>query len=242
MKSLTLSLMMLISMQFNLIFCPQVMLINKQSKNDESVLIVDKVIREKGKYLDIDVTIPIINGLSNKKQEEIINNKINKWTMDWIDDVRKIADEYYKDLNAKVTPFQLVAKYLVKNNDNKILSLYIEYYQFTGGAHGITTRIPYNIDIKTGNLLSLNDLFKSGFNYKDILNKEIKRQIALEPEKYFDNGAIFKGVKDNDTFYIEDGYLIMFYGQYELAPYVAGIIEFKIPLDLFLNNYLYGKI
>ena len=27
-----------------------------------------------------------------------------------------------------------------------IISFYIDYYQFTGGAHGITTRMSYNID------------------------------------------------------------------------------------------------
>ena len=46
---------------------------------------------------------------------------------------------------APLMPYQLYARYKVTNNSD-IISFYIDYYQFTGGAHGVTTRIAYNID------------------------------------------------------------------------------------------------
>lgn len=242
MKIRILSHIMLIIMMGIVFICPQEVLISAKSKNDEGISVVDKVMKENEKYLNIDIIIPVVSGLKDKAKEDIINNKIEKWTNDWLQDIRTIADDYYKGSPTPEFPFEAFTRYQVKNNNNKILSLYIEYYQFTGGAHGITTRIPYNIDVNTGNMVGINDLFKSTYNYKEVIDKEIRRQIAQEPDKYFDNGAVFKGIKDNDSFYIEGDKLVMFYGQYELAPYVAGIIEFRIPVELLAANYLYAKI
>ena len=33
----------------------------------------------------------------------------------------------------------------------------------------------------------------------------------------------------------------MYYQQYEIAPYASGIPQFKIPLSLFGENYLYNN-
>ena len=41
--------------------------------------------------------VPQIKGLSNDKKEAEINDKITKWTEKWIDEVKSIADEYFKD-------------------------------------------------------------------------------------------------------------------------------------------------
>ena len=58
-----------------------------------------------------------------------------------------------------IRPYQLYSRYKVTNNSN-IISFYIDYYQFTGGAHGITTRIAYNVEKSTGNEIQLKDILK----------------------------------------------------------------------------------
>jgi hypothetical protein len=37
-------------------------------------------------------------------------------------------------------PFEIVMKYTVTNNDDDVLSLYYDVYEYTGGAHGTTKR------------------------------------------------------------------------------------------------------
>ena len=88
-------------------------------------------------------------------------------------------------------------------------------------------------------LLSLDDLFVSGYDYKSVINGEIKKKIADSPEKYFESADKFKGIDDNQGYYIEDDAIVIYYQQYDIAPYVAGIPEFKIQLNKFGPSYKY---
>ena len=220
--------------------CPQEMLINLKQEIVESSLLVDKNIKEKNKYLTIDVKIPQINGLNNKESEKVINKKILDFTNMWIEDVKEIANEYYGTPNNIIPtfPYELTSKYIIKSQ-NKVLSFYIEYYQFTGGAHGIITRVPYNIDIKTGEELLLKNLFTGGDEYKKIINKEIEKQMAENPDIYFSGKDGFNGIKEKQQYFLEGNNIVVYFGQYEIAPYITGIPEFRIPIKLFKNTIKY---
>lgn len=221
---------------------PQCMLKNDVGiKYSEKVNVVDKVYKSKNDYLDINVIVPQIEGLADKNQQEIVNNKVIKWTEAWINDVKEIADDYFKNLPAPLMSYQLYSRYKVTNSDD-ILSFYIDYYQFTGGAHGITTRIAYNVDMHTGKEVILNDLFKEGFDFKTTIDKEIGRQIAKDPDRYFMGKDGFNGIKQNQTFYVKNNSVVVYFGLYEIAPYASGISEFTIPHKLLDGNLIYDKI
>lgn len=154
---------------------PQAMLKSSELNEDNSnIKIVDKIYKSKNNYLDINVIVPQLTDMSNKEQEEAINNKIIKWTEDWINEVKQIADEYFKDKPEPLMAYQLYARYKLTNNSD-IISFYIDYYQFSGGAHGITNRIAYNIEKSSGNEMQLKDIFKDNYNYKNVINEEINR-------------------------------------------------------------------
>ncbi|MGL4772170.1 MAG: DUF3298 and DUF4163 domain-containing protein [Clostridium sp.] len=205
--------------------------------------VVDKVINERDKYLVVDVKYPHLIGSKDKSGEEILNKKIEMWTIEWIDDIKLIVKEYYGDkLPAPKFPFEAKSIYEVKNNKNNLVSLYVEYYQYTGGAHGLTTRIPYTFNCRTGEMLSIQQLFKENYDFKTAINNEITKQIADEKDKYFEDENGFKGIKDNQSFYLEDENLVILFGLYEIAPYAAGIIEFRIPFKAFDNGLNYDKI
>jgi len=89
----------------------------------------------------------------------------------------------------------------------------------------------YNIDLKTGKLLPLAELFKPG-EYKTVIDKEINRQIALDPESYFEGDMGFQGIAKEQNYYLDGENLVIYFNQYEIAPYAAGIRDFKIPLKL----------
>lgn len=203
---------------------PQGMLIKFYGDNVKNYNIVDKIIKEKTSFINIDVEIPQITGLINKSKEKDINKEILDWTNLWIKDAKDTSEDIKPNI-----PYELMARYILSNNDN-ILSFYIDYYQFSGGAHGITTRNTYNIDTKTGNKLTLKDLFKEGFDYKNYINEEIRKQINKHPEYYFTGKEGFNGIKEDQSFYIKDNKLIIHFPYYEIAPYATGMPEFEITL------------
>lgn len=223
--------------------CPQALLINFQPNIVESNCVVDKKITKDYKYLKINVKIPQINCLKNKEQEKVINNEISEWTEMWIMDVEKLAKDYFgaPKVEEPVFPYELTSNYIVKNK-NEILSLYIDYYQYTGGAHGITTRKSYNIDMDKGNKIKLANLFKENYDYKCFINKIISEEISKNPNNYFQGKDGFKGISEEQGFYIEDGNLVVYFDYYEIAPYAFGMPEFKIPLKIFKDNLVYDKI
>lgn len=115
----------------------------------------------------------------------------------------------------------------------------------TGGAHGMHDDITYNIDLKTGKLIELNDLFKENVDYKKTIDSKIKEQIKAlnEDEKNFliksgqkeeDFYPVydgFAGIKEDQSYYLTDGKLGVYFGLYEIAPYAAGVPTFEIPFE-----------
>ena len=203
---------------------PQAMLIKVVGNYVKKANLVDKVIREKTNFINIDVVIPQIVGLGDENREKDINNEILNWTNLWIKDTKDTSE----DLKPTI-PYELMARYVLSNNED-ILSFYIDYYQFSGGAHGITTRNTYNIDIKSGNKVMLKDLFKEGYDYKTYINNEIRKQISIHPEYYFAGKEGFSGIRENQDFYIRDNKIVIHFPYYEIAPYVTGMPEFEIEM------------
>ena len=203
---------------------PQAMLINTNNNFVENPIIVDKPIKEKTSFINIDVEIPQIVGLADKEKEKDINNKILNRTNMWIKEVKDTSE----DLRPTI-PYEVFARYSL-TNDNQILSFYIDYYQFSGGAHGITVRDTYNIKISNGEDVQLKDLFKEGYDYKSYINEEIRKEVNKHPEYYFPGKEGFNGIKENQQFYIKDNKSIIHFPYYEIAPYASGMPEFEIEI------------
>lgn len=188
----------------------------------------------------LKLSIPQIEGLKDKETQNSINNGFEKKALQFKDETFAGLDEYVKEAKKEGWPiraYAAVTNYRVTYSRNDLLSLYVDYYSYTGGAHGFTDRAHSNIDLKTGKELQLKDLFKPEVDYKAIINQEIKRQMQLEPEKYFPETLTeWQGISEDQPYYIEDGNLVIYFPLYELAPYAAGIPQFEIPLTALQLN------
>ena len=102
------------------------------------------------------------------------------------------------------------------------------YYPF-GAAHGMPNKKTPNIDLETGEFYTLADLFMGGVYWTGELNKIIENMIATDPqyEILFEDG--FKGIKEDQDFYVDKNNLYIYFPPYEIAPYAAGFVTFKIP-------------
>ena len=82
-------------------------------------------------------------------------------------------------------PFEIYSRYTISKDNNVLISLYNDYYEYLGGAHGMTTRTSYTIDKEKENLITLKELFVQGYHYSDIINKNIKEDISKNPDELF---------------------------------------------------------
>lgn len=204
-----------------------------EPENNQAVKIVNRKIIDFSPKLNVNIKVPVISGMDNQIIQSSLNNRLQEKALSFQKELISVWEEYAKLAeigNAPLRPFELASDYQIGLNSENLLSLYIDYYQYTGGAHGITVRIPYNFDLNSGKQLALKDLFSSRFDYAQVLNREINQQIKAHPENYYDNLG-FVEIREDQEYYLQDGNLIIYYGQYEIAPYAAGIPQFKIPLQ-----------
>ncbi len=198
----------------------------------QKVTVTARMDQEKLTNFNVDLKIPVIKGVNNLTAQKILNSQITDKQIKLKNDMKlELADyvKYAKESGYPVNDFDLSSDYMVSYNKNDILSITATIYNYTGGAHGMTEQISYNIDLKTGNLITLQDLFKSDSNYIKLINQEISKQIAANPEEFFTEDDLgFKTIAADQPFYYTQGGIVVYFQLYEIAPYAAGIKEFKI--------------
>jgi hypothetical protein len=202
--------------------CPEVTSLTDQGSN---------------KYMSWNLETPQIHGLKSPKVEKSINKELAGTVKDFKKDILAQAKKAYKESKKPDYPFQpfeAQTVYKVHLLNKKMVSLTIDMYSYTGGAHGNTVRVAFNYNLKTGKQLGYQDIFKKCADYKDVIVQHITKEIEENPDNYFENAVeTVKGFTDEQPFYITDKGIVVYYGLYEIAPYAAGIQEFFIPFSAF---------
>ncbi|AVD36170.1 DUF3298 and DUF4163 domain-containing protein [Clostridioides difficile] len=203
---------------------------NTNSKQTLSVSTIgSKTIVKNDEYLESTINMPVITN-SNKIVERSTNDKIKNDIFEFYNKSYKEAKQYLKDNPDEKNKFVANVDFELKKNTDSALSIKVRYYTYSGGAHGFYQDTAYNVDMRTGKFLELMDLFKDNTKYKEVIDEEIKRQIAELEKKDEENIGIynFKGIKENQNFYLQDDNLVIYFDLYDITPYAAGIPEFSI--------------
>ncbi len=208
-------------------------------KTDYIVANVDtQTITNKNKYINSIINVPIIM-TENKTVEKSINNRITNEIMDFYNKSKNEAENYLKNNIGNELKFIANTNFEVKKNSNNMLSIVVTYTKYSGGVHNEYENRGYNVYMPNGKFLNLRDLFKDDIDYKSVINDEIRGQIEELVKKDPESGQIYQflTIKDNQKFYIQDDNLVIFFDLYEIAPYPAGIPEFKININT-INHIL----
>lgn len=184
----------------------------------------------------LDVQYPIVEGLPDRTVKQYINSVIMAVVSSLI-----VKSGYNENPMTEVT-----GRYEIRTNRNGILSLSIEIYWFSGGAHGMTVLESLTFDVSTGQLFRLRDLFKENAKYVKHLTEIVKRQIQ---KKNIPVIVDFTSIDPDQYFYLGNNALVLYFQLYELAPYAYGFPRFHIltkeiadiirengPLDVLRSN------
>lgn len=148
-----------------------------------------------------------------------------------------LAVDQYKysiENNFPVQKYEAIVNYVLSYNQNCAISLYFNQYIYTGGAHGTTLRYSDTWNLQTGRTIPLKNLFARNINYRDYIIKnitaQVKEQIKNGENVYFDDyEQNISQYLNEESFYITQKGLVIYYQQYDIAPYSSGIPEFLIP-------------
>lgn len=128
--------------------------------------------------------------------------------------------------------YETVQAYTVTNNQNGILSLYTDTYEYMGGAHGNTTRTSQSWCFPGGTRIRLQDLFPGNCHYRAVLIARIVAMIAKNPESYFEEYEVLAATNFNDqSFYLTPDGFAIYYQPYDIAPHASGIPVFEFTYE-----------
>ncbi len=198
------------------------------SVRENAIAIGTGKIASESKALITDIQYPVIGGMEDKAIQAVLNAVFKKQANLAAAEGRKnAADLAPYVLKNPDMPGQCGTyfDYRVAYNQNGFLSLVFQDYQYAGGAHGTTVQTSFTIPLKTGQPMALKDLFTTGADYQAIVNNGVKTQLnerdltaaLFEP---------FSGIGENRSFYLSNDGVVVYFQQYEILPYVAGIQEF----------------
>lgn len=203
--------------------------------------IVIKTESEESEDFSYAIEYPVISNLKDTSKQNQLNLKIKKQVYDYMANIRSSSKSQSK--SEFFVPYSATTKFETKTIRPQIISLIGSFSQDTGGAHPNYSIYTYNINVTSGNLISLEDIFVPDFDYKTIINTEIKNQIKkdISDNIYFhEKNLKFVSIRPMQQYYIEDGKLNIQFDVYEIAPYSTGAPSFVIPNSL-LTDGLKGE-
>mgnify|MGYP001408479587 FL=1 len=183
----------------------------------------------------ISIDYPQITGSKNSSVEQKVNNFLEeefKQSIAWYEEIQSDSSNY-EDMNYDMQ-YSFETGFQVQYNSEKFVSIVLNHYQFTGGAHGNYFALGYNIRMSDGKILTLKDIIKS--DSFDILTDECEQAIleayqasTLMEAGLFDDEIV---IEDDQDFYITPTALVLQFDPYEIGPYAMGEIIAEIPFEI----------
>jgi hypothetical protein len=196
-------------------------------RNGEPVWKQNTVISLKGPYevveekykpnKDFLVYYPQISGMVDRKTQAKINQSLKdlagiKETLPYL----QLESNYIGDFEI---PFY--------KKDLLVIEITGYNYPF-GAAHGMPIKKYVHIDLKSGEIFSLKDLFKPVSPYVKFLSEWIGNEIKNNPKYTYVFPGSYKGIQVDQPFFISEEGVNIYFVPYEIAPYAVGFPTFTI--------------
>jgi hypothetical protein len=182
---------------------------------------------------EVHVNMPIIVNMENKSEQNKINKTIKQTILYKKSVIEQDAVQFQAEAKKQGYPklkFEYIVDFNKKFRNDRILSFLTSEYQYTGGAHGLETRVGYTVDSETGILESLGIFFNNPDEAIKLIKTEIYHAIDDNKQKYgyFPDAKEVVSKTDDFQYYLTDKGFVIYFPLYELVPYANGIPEYLI--------------
>jgi hypothetical protein len=218
-------------MGFGVAYDSSTKVIGIEAIKENDLKITTEVIREKSSDKSLAIHYPQLSGLVSKEAEKKINETLKSDAELNAEVARGSLEQALGDGDFKPTmPVSFEGTYTITYNEQGKLSLYVDYYIYTGGAHGSTARVPYTFDLSSGKIVTLKEAALGKENYVAIINARIQSQIKARGIQMLNP---FKTIEPDRDYFLKHNGVVVYFGQYEYTPYAEGMPEFEIPFSDF---------
>jgi len=171
------------------------------------------------------------SGYEGTEPDSVLAGDLRVFSRDYI----LANQDLYKQMPAAGSlNWELLRFMHIVNNDSYILSFYILNYAFTGGAHGLESLEYSNVDLKTGQLMKLDDVIPETRkqDLSRLLTGKLKRMNNLpDSQKLSDKGYFVNEIQPNENFYLTRDGIGFLFNHYDIAPYSFGATDIFLTAD-----------
>lgn len=153
----------------------------------------------------------------------------------YLSDYKRDYGELYRADKAHSTSYncEYIVKTRVEQESEKYLIYIADIYNYGGGAHGTSVVITKNIDVKTGKIVTLKDIFVPGYERKlnELIVKGLCEKFEAKDLNELNEKAVFleMDVYAPDNFIIGKKNITFIYSPDEIAYHAAG--EIRVTID-----------
>lgn len=188
-----------------------------------------------------DLAYPVFYNVKNSyfQVDQTILNNLNRIIYSNVETFRNgIYEEmaqYNKTAAQNALPkriYQVSTSYDVTFSKNHILSFILNLDSISDNYGPLYEDVyHFNIDLLTGNTLTLKDLFNEDVNYIQLLSQFINNEIAKTPNLFYENTVV--EIPDSQAFYITDKGIVLYFEIDEIAKESAGVPKFLVSFEEF---------
>ncbi|PHN02677.1 DUF3298 and DUF4163 domain-containing protein [Flavilitoribacter nigricans] len=151
-----------------------------------------------------------------------------------------IADAYILDFEQLMqeTPdypfaWEIEVEGSILHKSAKVLSVALNAYSYTGGAHPNIFLDLINFDLTNGKKLNLRDIFTDEDKLRAVVEKKFREVREIEPSISIADAGFFWGDSFSlpQNFALQEEGVYFHYNPYEAAAYALGSTEFTIPYE-----------
>ncbi len=147
------------------------------------------------------------------------------------------AETHFKDYRETFYSYSNYLSMDVARHDDRLISILGVNSVYSGGAHPVTTQTAYNLDFSEKEKLRLEDVIESDAanTLRDMVVesletrfKQIGNRILYDNYTETVEGQLKYGNMTPNWYLSSDG-LVIYFNQYEIAAYAAGVIKVEFP-------------
>lgn len=128
--------------------------------------------------------------------------------------------------------YKVISDYSVTFNKNHVLSTILNLMAFVNNSGPEYNELDnYNFDLLTGNIITLKDIFNEDVDYVDVVTKYVKYKISQNPDLFYPEIDI--EIPDDQSFYLTDDGVVIYFGLDEISDAKFGIPKFKMSFEKF---------
>ena len=170
---------------------------------------------------------------AGENPKEVTNYK--ELTHSFISTYAQVKKELALSGISETTSWEASATATLGFQSKNVLNVVIEYYIFTGGAHGIGAVRSLLLNPKTGKSIPVNMLFSDPLKVTQLVEHGFRKKFNITPaaslndEGYFFPNSVF--VLPKNILFKEQN-LVFHYNPYEVASYATGPIDIELPYKM----------